>query len=583
MKLSIPPLDPALPGLCIAQRALPEPFLLEGARVRLAGRQTRCGGEALLCDEEGRASFTVSLQAPNLGRAANLVLYPGVARRDFVSSKGATSEALVASRTLPMLIWQLTGSSTGASRIRLELSTSTTLADVDHCEDTVTIRTQGKLAQVRIEPAPAEIEIKVAGGAVDLCITLADAETHSMALAFGDPGEVEVVMRATSHMEGHALRAAEGPYGALRLNTGITDVDEGVAWALARTFGLVSEHSSAALNLGLAAVAFGHPNVPTRALSHLKNINFVAAGLLAARLGLTTGDTKVAATLAAHLLDGVGTTESDLLPLAAGNLADALHYGATAEVLDSLRKMSLVSPDPIPTTRSSPRGTRLPMATTAVSLLDSPTRETSYSSWLRSLLTGNPSHPPSSFDVRLSRARRSAELFRVDPDRAWRDWRILLEEGLNHGPAGPATWDDIPSNPDSQIQDYGESLTAELLLALAHGLLGLAPDAPFGRLRIAPRIPSHLVSFEVKGVQIGDGEVSVAYQREREEINFTLKPDRVGIPPLIIFEPLISGTVQKVLVDGKNAELNLKSVNRHTVVPIQLPLDCARTMTIVTG
>ena len=96
MTLSIPPLDPALPGLCIAQRALPEPFLLEGARVRLAGRQTRCGGEALLCDEEGRASFTVSLQAPNLGRAANLILYPGVVRRDFVSSKGATSEALVA-------------------------------------------------------------------------------------------------------------------------------------------------------------------------------------------------------------------------------------------------------------------------------------------------------------------------------------------------------------------------------------------------------------------------------------------------------------------------------------------------------
>ena len=54
-------------------------------------------------------------------------------------------------------------------------------------------------------------------------------------------------MRAASHMEGHALRAAEGPYDALRPNTGITDVDEGVAWALARTFGLVSEHSSAAL------------------------------------------------------------------------------------------------------------------------------------------------------------------------------------------------------------------------------------------------------------------------------------------------------------------------------------------------
>ena len=581
MTLSIPPLDPALPGLCIAQRALPEPFLLEGGRVRLAGRQTRCGGEALLCDEKGQVSFTLSLQAPNVGRAANLVLYPGVARRDFVSSRGATSEALVASRTLPMLVWQLSGSATRASRIRLKLSTSTMPPEVEHSEDTVTLRTQGKLAQFRIEPSPTEIQIEAAGGAVDIYIKLSDAETHALAFAFGNPEEAKVGMRAASYLEGHALRAAEGPCGALRVNTGITDVDEGVAWALSRTFGLVSEHSSAALNLGLAALALGHPNVTTRALRHLQNTNFVAAGLLAARVGLTSGDTKVAADLAERLLDEADTIKSDLLPLAAGSLAEALHYGATAEVIESLRKMSLLSPDPIPITPSSPRGTRLPMAATAATQLDSSTRKASYTSWLRNLLTGNPGHPPSTFDVRLSRARKSAELFRVDPDRAWRDWRILLDEGLTKGPAGPATWDEISSNPHSQVQDYGESLTAELLLSLAHGLLGLAPDAPLGRLRIAPRIPSHLTSLEVTGIQIGDGEVSVAYQREREEINFTLTPERVGIPPLIIFEPSISGTVQKVLMDGKNAELNLKSINGQTVVPIQLPLDSARTMTII--
>tara|TARA_B100000676_G_scaffold151290_1_gene149331 strand:- start:3826 stop:4101 length:276 start_codon:yes stop_codon:yes gene_type:complete len=90
------------------------------------------------------------------------------------------------------------------------------------------------------------------------------------------------------------------------------------------------------------------------------------------------------------------------------------------------------------------------------------------------------------------------------------------------------------------------------------------------------------VSFEVNGIQIGDGEVSVAYQRDRQEINFTLKPERVGIPPLIVFEPSINGTVQQVLMDGKTAELNLKNVNRQTVVPVQLPLDSARTLTIVT-
>ena len=231
----------------------------------------------------------------------------------------------------------------------------------------------------------------------------------------------------------------------------------GVAWALAHIrSGLRTFFGSP--ESGTRGRSLGHPNVTTRALSHLENTNFVAACLLAARSGLTTGDTTVAAILAERLLGEADTIESDLVPLAAGNLADALHYGATADVLESLRKMSLASPDPIPTTPTNPRGTRLPMATTAAALPGSARRERSHITWLRNLLTGNPSHPPSSSHVRLSRARRSAELFRVDPDRAWRDWRILLEEGLRHGPTGPATWDD-PSNSIVKFRITGKALS----------------------------------------------------------------------------------------------------------------------------
>jgi hypothetical protein len=90
------------------------------------------------------------------------------------------------------------------------------------------------------------------------------------------------------------------------------------------------------------------------------------------------------------------------------------------------------------------------------------------------------------------------------------------------------------------------------------------------------------MSFEVEGVSIGDGQMSVIYERERDEISFTLKPERMGVPPLIIFEPSISGIVRKVLMDGKPAELDLKRTGRQTVVPVQLPLDSTRTVTIIT-
>ena len=110
LTLSIPPLDPALPGLCIAQPALAEPFLLEGERVRFVGSQTRSGGQALFRDAGGSAGMTAGIRPDALGHAANLVLYPGVSRRDFTGSRGSAVESVVAARTLPFLAWQLSGS-----------------------------------------------------------------------------------------------------------------------------------------------------------------------------------------------------------------------------------------------------------------------------------------------------------------------------------------------------------------------------------------------------------------------------------------------------------------------------------------
>ena len=53
-------LDPALPGLCIAQPARAERFFVEGDRVRVGGHQTRGGGQVLFCGKNGEARITAA-------------------------------------------------------------------------------------------------------------------------------------------------------------------------------------------------------------------------------------------------------------------------------------------------------------------------------------------------------------------------------------------------------------------------------------------------------------------------------------------------------------------------------------------
>ena len=367
-------------------------------------------------------------------------------------------------------------------------------------------------------------------------------------------------------------------------------VDDGLAWALSRSGGLVAERPTAALGLGLAAIAFGHRTTADAALSRLQTSDLVGAGLLAAQIGSATGDTGPAADIAGRLLGEGSAVADERLGLTALSLADALQYGATSEVLAALRALGAQARHASHLTPANSSATTTPSPTGGISLPMAGGSSThvpvdaSASSWLRDLLSGDPGVPALVEDVRSSRARRAASAFRSEPDRAWADWRAVLDEGLVRGPAGPATWDDLTSLPalPDQIMDR-PAATGELILAFVHGMLGLSPDAPVGRLRLAPRIPEHLTRFAAEGIPIGEGTIRMAYERSGAEVLFTLEPERIGVPPLLVFEPSVSGEARSVEVDGAAAELDLRSDTGRTVVPVQLPLDSPRTVRITIG
>ena len=571
------PVDPALPGLSIAQATRAEPFLVEGDRVRFTGHQTRSGGQVLFRSSADTTGMTAGLRAEAIGHAANLVLYPGVARRDFSGSRGSIVETVVAPRTLPFLVWQLSGSTLEGTDVHIEIATPTAHPTVESTSDGVVVRAGDIVLRLTFLPDPGDLAVTDSGGGILVTARLTESTPSTVVLASGTSAEVEGAVRAAQHLGSHAVRAAHGEDDVLQTRTGVEAVDDGLAWALMRARTLVLERPSAALSLGLAATSMGHEEGAARAVARLRTSEstLADAGLLAARIGSTTGDVGPAADLAERLLAGAESLESGLRILAATSLADALQYGASPDTLASLR--ALGSRDRSP--RTSPPltgGVALPMAgAPAGPGVGNATRAV----WLEGLLAGDPGTPYVVEDVRASRARRAASAFRSDPDRAWADWRALLDEGLAHGPAGPATWDDLYDfQGDGEPNEARPAATAEVILAFAHGMLGLSPDAPVGRLRLAPRMPTHLTSFVAAGIRIGDGTIRMTYERAGNAVLYSLEPERIGVPPLLVFEPSVHSAVAAVTVDGRVAELDMRSDGGRTIVPVQLPLDGVRTL-----
>lgn len=139
-----------------------------------------------------------------------------------------------------------------------------------------------------------------------------------------------------------------------------------------------------------------------------------------------------------------------------------------------------------------------------------------------------------------------------------------------------------PSLPAAGLSHDPDDTPAELILCLVHGLLGYAPDAPAGRLRLAPRFPAHLTGFTVRGLALGDAKFTMAYERSDSTHRYTVEPTLAAVPPLMVFEPAIPGTVSEVRVDGVRAELDVKRLGDRTITPLQIAIDSARSIEIDT-
>lgn len=118
---------------------------------------------------------------------------------------------------------------------------------------------------------------------------------------------------------------------------------------------------------------------------------------------------------------------------------------------------------------------------------------------------------------------------------------------------------------------------ARALCTFVAGTLGARPDAGFGRLRLAPELPSHWAALHLRNLPMGDVRVDLRYQREDRVHTFTLRQTAGAVPANLVFEPMVAvDELVSVEVDGEPAELDLVRRRGRAGTRVQLPLDAER-------
>ncbi len=119
------------------------------------------------------------------------------------------------------------------------------------------------------------------------------------------------------------------------------------------------------------------------------------------------------------------------------------------------------------------------------------------------------------------------------------------------------------------------------MTSLAFGVLGARADAFFGRLRLAPEIPSTWGDLHVRRLCVGDASLSLDYHREEGSYSLLLRPTGGRVPLNVVFEPRFpSREIGAVLLDGAEAEVDRFPWTGGRGIRLQLPVDRDRRLVV---
>ncbi|MDZ7780953.1 MAG: hypothetical protein U5R14_13620 [Gemmatimonadota bacterium] len=562
---SIPPIGHEEPDLAVAAPGASSAFRLDGARVSVHG--TANGPVTDVWIDGTRVAAELDGWE---GAVANTVTSPGRMRRERVGRVGSAEEVFLVPPSLPFAAFQWTGSGAAPLRLRAWPDAPGVRYRIEDRTLTLAADDSDRLLVVGLMSGSGQWTVQDhAEGDGVLLVANGSTAPRTLLLALGTPDALRTAMRSARLLATHEAPATTGPgVGTMRLRTGVRELDDAVAWMSGRLrHGVTGSGTRATpapldqrawLWAGLAATATGDEESAERCASILERLAPDEEGaLLAGSIGLATGKSGRAVTCAERLLDPELPPPAPHAPgaemlrrLARHRLADALRYAAPEEVLSRLREE--------PVARG---GVGLPTVGTP------PPNPPSLESWIRSLVRDMRGRAVDREDV--GRALRAWADTYTNIDAGWASWRSHVGEGLTNGHHGIAAWDGLD-------RAGPPAVTGLLLAGMAYGWLGSEPDAPVGRLRLAPRIPTHVTRFHVSGIPIGDARVALAYERTNGTYRFELEVERGRVPPLVAFEPTLGCRVERVRVDEAPADPEITLSGTGTTIRLQTPLDAKR-------
>lgn len=177
---------------------------------------------------------------------------------------------------------------------------------------------------------------------------------------------------------------------------------------------------------------------------------------------------------------------------------------------------------------------------------------------------------------------------------AWAEYRAgRAEAAFRHWMANVAlayqgergAWDEVLHG--RRCQGIGvcpdQAWSAAMVVApLVYGMLGTVPDAPYGRVRLAPQLPRAWRDAEVTNLRVGDARLALRYRRDGRHHTFRIGQTAGALPFTLVFEPTIPApAVQDTIIDGRSARLEQVRIGARPGVRVQLALDHERTITLV--
>lgn len=160
---------------------------------------------------------------------------------------------------------------------------------------------------------------------------------------------------------------------------------------------------------------------------------------------------------------------------------------------------------------------------------------------------------------------------------AFRCWRRTLDLAGVRGCAWP---DAVPANEPGAPADCPDYPTAAALAhaALVYGLLGAAPDAARGRLRLRPQPPAQWDHFDVRNLRLTDASLSLRYQREGSRLAISVAQETGAVPLNLVLEPVPPAPFRKAWLNGDVASLDRRFWAGRPATAVQLMLDREHTL-----